>query len=167
MHYFQSWPPDHVTCIATLPGIALLALLVSIEMVSLSARVASVKFYRPLLQTDGRTDGRTSGPIDRTNDTWVRKIHFGTNTFDKLNSEMLPPWQSWFLALFISFGNFSSFKITGCCSSECQRSTEIISPSSTLKQSKNGKKILVKKILVKKILVKKILVKKITGYVGI
>ena len=129
LHCFQSWPPDHVTCIATLPGIALSALLVSIEMVSLSARVASVKFYKPLLQTDGRT----SGPIDRTNDTWVRKIHFGTNTFDKLNSEMLPPWQSWFLALFISFGNFSSFKITGCCSSECQRSTEIRSPSSTLK----------------------------------
>ena len=64
MHCFQSWPPDHVTCIATLPGIALSALLVSIELVSLSARVASVKFYKPLL--------RTPGPIDRTRDTWVQ-----------------------------------------------------------------------------------------------
>ena len=40
---FQSWPPGRVTCIATLPWIALLALSVSIELVSSSARVNSVK----------------------------------------------------------------------------------------------------------------------------
>ena len=40
---FQSWPPDCVTCIATLPWIVLLALSVSIELVSSSARVTSVK----------------------------------------------------------------------------------------------------------------------------
>ena len=39
MHWFQSWPPGCVTCIATLPWNALLALSVSIEFVSSSARV--------------------------------------------------------------------------------------------------------------------------------
>ena len=62
MHCFQSWPPGWVTCIATLPGITLLALSVSIELVSSSARVTSVKFHKRLVVCDGRT----SGPIDRT-----------------------------------------------------------------------------------------------------
>ena len=39
----QSWPPGWVTCIATLPGIALLALSVIIGLVTSSARVTSVK----------------------------------------------------------------------------------------------------------------------------
>ena len=42
LHCFQSWPPGHVTCIASLPWIALLALSVSIELVSSLARVKSV-----------------------------------------------------------------------------------------------------------------------------
>ena len=39
----QIWSPGGATCIATLPWIALLALSVSIELVSSSARVTSVK----------------------------------------------------------------------------------------------------------------------------
>ena len=49
-------------CIATLPWIALLALSVSIELVSSSARVTSVKSYKPLVVCLWRT----SGPKDRT-----------------------------------------------------------------------------------------------------
>ena len=49
-------------CIATLPWIALLALSVSIELVSSSARVTSVKSTQPL----GVCLWRTSGPKDRT-----------------------------------------------------------------------------------------------------
>ena len=41
--WFQSWQPGCVTCIATLPWNVLLALSVSIGLVSLSARVLSVK----------------------------------------------------------------------------------------------------------------------------
>ena len=57
----QIWPPDGATCIsciATLPWIALLALSVSIDLLSSSARVTSVKFQKHLV--------RTSGPKDRT-----------------------------------------------------------------------------------------------------
>ena len=43
LHLFQSCLPGWVTCIATLPWIALLALSVSIGLVSSSARVTSVK----------------------------------------------------------------------------------------------------------------------------
>ena len=35
----ETWPPGYVTCIAALPWIALLALTVSIDLVSSSARV--------------------------------------------------------------------------------------------------------------------------------
>ena len=42
----ETWPPGYVTCIATLPWIALLALTVSIDLVSSSARVTSVKFAK-------------------------------------------------------------------------------------------------------------------------
>ena len=66
LHCFQSWPPDCVTCIATLPWIALLALSVSIELVSSSARVTSVKFQ----QGGSRTDIRTQRSDPRF--TWVR-----------------------------------------------------------------------------------------------
>ena len=59
--WFQSWPPGCVTCIATLPWNALLALSVSIELVSSSARVTSVKS-----QQRSRREWRTSGPKDRT-----------------------------------------------------------------------------------------------------
>ena len=61
-NWFQSWPPGWVTFIATLPGITLLALSVSIELVSSSARVTSVKFHKRLVVCDGQT----TGPIDRT-----------------------------------------------------------------------------------------------------
>ena len=44
LHWFQCCPPGWVTCIATLPGITLLALSVCIELVSSAARVRSVKF---------------------------------------------------------------------------------------------------------------------------
>ena len=64
LHCFQRWPPDCVTCIASLPWIALLALSVSIELVSSSARVASVKSTQGL--SVSHSDGRTSGPKDRT-----------------------------------------------------------------------------------------------------
>ena len=40
---------DHHACIATLPGIALLALSVGIDLVSSSARVTSVKFQKHLV----------------------------------------------------------------------------------------------------------------------
>ena len=39
----ETWPPEGATCIATLPWIALLSLSASIELVSSSARVTSVK----------------------------------------------------------------------------------------------------------------------------
>ena len=66
LHCFQSWPPDCVTCIATLPWIALLALSASIELVSSSARVTSVKSTKGLSLTDIRT--QRSDPRF----TWVR-----------------------------------------------------------------------------------------------
>ena len=44
LHWLQIWPTDGATCIAAMPWIALLALSVSIEFVSSSARVTSVKF---------------------------------------------------------------------------------------------------------------------------
>ena len=51
-----------VTCIATLPWIALLALSFSIDLVSSSARVTSVKFQQPL----GLSEWQRTRPIDRT-----------------------------------------------------------------------------------------------------
>jgi hypothetical protein len=56
-------------CIATLPWIALLALSVSIELVSSSARVTSVKSYKPLVVSDGHPDPKIGpqvylGPIN-------------------------------------------------------------------------------------------------------
>ena len=62
LHCLQSWPPGCVTCIATLLWIVLLALSVSIDLVSSSARVTSVKSTQRLVVCDGQT----SGPKDRT-----------------------------------------------------------------------------------------------------
>ena len=62
MHCLQSWPPGCVICIATLPWIVLLALSVSIGLVSPSARVTSVEFAKGNLLTYILT----TGPIDRT-----------------------------------------------------------------------------------------------------
>ena len=60
--WFQSWPPGCVTRIATLQWNALLALSVSIELVSSSARVTSVKSQQGVsVSLLERT-----GPIDRT-----------------------------------------------------------------------------------------------------
>ena len=58
----------YITCIASLPWIALLALSASIELVSSSARVTSVKSQKPLLLSDGHTDPKIGpqvylGPI--------------------------------------------------------------------------------------------------------
>ena len=62
-------------CIATLPSIALLALSVSIELVSSSARVTSVKSYKPLVVSDGHPDPKIGpqgylGPIKIVGDLW-------------------------------------------------------------------------------------------------
>ena len=65
LHCFQSWAPGRITCIATLPWIALLAISVSIELVSSSARVTSVKFAQGL----SLTQSLTSGPKDPKH-TW-------------------------------------------------------------------------------------------------
>ena len=56
--FAHCWPPGCVTCIDILPWIALLALSVSIELVSSSARITSAKSQQGL--------GQTSGPKDRT-----------------------------------------------------------------------------------------------------
>ena len=62
LHCLQSWPPGCVICIATLPWITLLALSVSIELVSSSARLwLSVKS-----QQCGVLKFQTTGLIDRT-----------------------------------------------------------------------------------------------------
>ena len=61
LHKLQIWLPGCVTCIATLPWIALLTLPVSIELVSSSARVTSVKSSKRCL-----IYFETSRPIDRT-----------------------------------------------------------------------------------------------------
>ena len=45
-----------IHCIVTLPWITLLALSLSIELVSSSARVTSVKFHKGVGQTDGHPD---------------------------------------------------------------------------------------------------------------
>ena len=60
-HWFRSWPPGWVTCIATLPLITLLALSVSFVLVSSSARVASVKSQQGVVSQLEKL-----GPIDRT-----------------------------------------------------------------------------------------------------
>ena len=57
----QNWSPDGATrisynCIATLPWIVLLTLSVSIELVSSSARVTSVKFHKRLSLTQLHPD---------------------------------------------------------------------------------------------------------------
>ena len=62
LHWFQFWTPGGATWIATLRRIALLTSSVGIELLSSSARVTSVKSEHSL----SVTDGRTSGPIDRT-----------------------------------------------------------------------------------------------------
>ena len=62
LHCLQIWPPGCVTCIATSPWIALLALSVSIEFVSSSARVTSAKFQKGV----SVSYFETTGPIDRT-----------------------------------------------------------------------------------------------------
>ena len=65
LHCFQSWPPGRVTGLATWPWIGLLAWSVSIELVSSSARVTSVKSTQRSL-TYLLTYSLTSGPKDRT-----------------------------------------------------------------------------------------------------
>ena len=79
LHGFQFWTPTGTTCInykfATrdtciailhaLPWNVLLALSVSIGLVSSSARVTSVKFQKPL----SVCQFETTGPIDRTPET--------------------------------------------------------------------------------------------------
>ena len=57
-------PPGRTSCIATLPWIALLTLSISIDLVSSSARVTSVKSTQV-------AHLETPGPKDRTPDTWV------------------------------------------------------------------------------------------------
>ena len=66
LHCLQSWPPGCVTCIDILPCIALLALSVSIDLVSSPARVNSVKFQKGV----GVCDIRNQRSDPRF--TWVR-----------------------------------------------------------------------------------------------
>ena len=76
-----------------MPWIALLALSVSIDLVSASARVTSVKFQK----RDSLSDGQTSGPIDRTpglpgsdkNRNAIHKIKVLTGEGPKLLQEVL------------------------------------------------------------------------------
>ena len=58
LHWFQCCPPGWVTCIATLPGIALLTLSVGIDLVSSSARVTSQRCL-----TYGHPDGHPDPKI--------------------------------------------------------------------------------------------------------
>ena len=60
LHWFQCCPPGWVTCIATLPGIALLTLSVGIDLVSSSARVTSVKFQKFVLHFNVQMTGSVS-----------------------------------------------------------------------------------------------------------
>ena len=53
-------PPGWVTCIATLPWITLSTLSVSIKLVSLSARVTSVKFQKGVSLSELKTDTKTN-----------------------------------------------------------------------------------------------------------
>ena len=69
LYYFQIWPPGGATCITTLPWIALLASSVSIELVSSSSRVTSVKSQKGLVVSDTQThrsDLRCLVPIKNT-----------------------------------------------------------------------------------------------------
>ena len=54
LHKLRVWPPGGANFIATLHWIALLA--VGIELVTLSARVTSVKSQKGLSRTDRQTD---------------------------------------------------------------------------------------------------------------
>ena len=60
--WFQSWPLGCVTRIATLPWNAILALSVSIELVSSAARVSQLSLQQGLLVCLLQR----TGPIDRT-----------------------------------------------------------------------------------------------------
>ena len=60
LHCLQSWPPGCVICIATLPWIVLLALSVSVELVSSSARVTSVKSQQGGVLTHSPTSTPTN-----------------------------------------------------------------------------------------------------------
>ena len=61
LHWFQNWPPGCLTCIATLPLNAFLALAVGIDLVTSSARVPSVKSQKCLSLTERHLDP-TIGP---------------------------------------------------------------------------------------------------------
>ena len=58
LHWLQISPPDGTDYIAILPWIALLALLVSIEFVSSSARVTSVKFQQGVQNCEQHFGGK-------------------------------------------------------------------------------------------------------------
>ena len=82
-------------CIATLPWIALLALSVSIELVSSSARVTSVKSYKPLVVSDGHPDPKIGpqvylGPIKiniarGTTDPEIESVHLSNLLNDSIS----------------------------------------------------------------------------------
>ena len=63
LHWSKIWPPGWVAFIATMPWIVLLALSVSIGLVSPSARITSVEFAKGNHNRTHRSDPR---------DTWVR-----------------------------------------------------------------------------------------------
>ena len=77
LHWFKIWTSGGATCIATLPWIALLSLSASIELVSSSARVTSVKSANSLGVTDTgthRSDRRYNGVQYKIVDAIAEKV---------------------------------------------------------------------------------------------
>ena len=108
LNWFQIWSPDGITCIsskfghqmaplalvtiATLPWIVLLTLSVSIELVSSSARVTSVKFQQRLSLTQSVSDRDQTHRSDRSRDLGPIKRCYMTISGQR--SQML----RWFLS---------------------------------------------------------------------
>ena len=102
MHWFQCCPPGWVTCIATLPGIALLTLSVGIDLVSSSARVTSVKFQKHDLLSDRHPDPKIGpqvylGPIKRWSKLKICTFIISTSvicrmTPSSLHSDLVDNW---------------------------------------------------------------------------
>ena len=104
LHWFQSWPSGGdtckfghqfaSTCIGTLTWIALLAISVSIELVSSSARVNSVKFVKGQWQRFGPIiDGTPGIPgSDKNHPFWVGRASVNIIVFTVLQRENCILW---------------------------------------------------------------------------
>ena len=97
LHCLQNWPPGCVTCIATLLWIVLLALSVSIDLVSSSARVTSVKSTQPPSVRDTRTQRSDQGHLGP-----IKKGKFGLHIkFHKTSVQPLNGYADLFLIYII------------------------------------------------------------------